>query len=274
MNKYILVNLSYTTNSQVESVMDERILKEVPYSAKYKLDNNITEYHNILLEKMSYQQDEEWTRYIEVLLKGLNNFRGDIDAQYTLYTILKPILKLPVKALSIMVIGTFTDDKFGIFYTDGSSSKNKDAASYGCCKLLNESSTGEYDDFTNKKYEYETFSGTISNGTNNVGELTGIKIALNNLNDKPYQIIISDSGYSIKTFREYIYTWRKNGYKTYSNKEIKNKDLIISSYSDMEDQWKRGKIILYKWTKGHANNPFNEICDKLAKEKLGIKKEK
>ena len=39
-------------------------------------------------------------------------------------------------------------------------------------------------------------------------------------------IILSDSTYGIKCFREWIYSWQKNRYRTFNNKPIKNKELI------------------------------------------------
>ena len=128
---------------------------------------------------------------------------------------------------------------------------------------------GLLDDFTGKKFIFDAFSGTIKEGTNNIGELTAIKIAIENFNNKTFQLIISDSIYGIKSYREYIHVWKNNGYKTYSKKEIKNKDLIIETYEELKEVQKN-KIVLLKWTKGHDQNSFNEKCDELAKKELGI----
>ena len=104
-----------------------------------------------------------------------------------------------------------SDEQIGISYTDGSFSKNQTSAAYACCKLLNESPDGLLDDFTGKKFIFDAFSGTIKEGTNNIGELTAIKIAIENFNDKTFQLIISDSIYGIKSYREYIHVWKNNG---------------------------------------------------------------
>jgi len=182
--------------------------------------------------------------------------------------VLKPILERQ-KLMSLDVISIIDSINVDIIYSDGSSSKNNAAAGYGVCKLLEESTNGTYDSFTGKFWTYTTYSGRIENGTNNIGELSGVKAAIINSGEKPIQIIISDNIYSIKSFREYVYTWKNNGWLAYNKKPIKNKELIQEIYSELSKKSSE-KIILFKWTKGHAGDSFNEICDKIAKKESGV----
>ena len=38
---------------------------------------------------------------------------------------------------------------------------------------------------------------------------------------------------------------------------------------NFKEKQKNEHIVLLKWTKGHANNSFNEKCDEMAKKELG-----
>ena len=276
MKNYIILNLSLEENSALENILDNDILKEKAFSSKYKA-NKMLYYNYILLEIETYVSDQDFEVDYQEFLKYINLDRAnDVNVQYTIYKLFKSIL-YSAKALSFTVITIISDDKLGIFYSDGSSSKALNAASYGCCKFLKEDPNGVYDTFSGKTVLYETFSGKIKDGTNNAGELTGIRTAINNFDEHEFQVIISDSNYGLKCYREYIYTWKDNGYKAYSKKEIKNKQLVIDTFQELNECYKNGKIVLFKWTKAHKgykNNPFNEICDELAKNELGIEKKK
>lgn len=254
--KYFLLTIYANKSTLLEDLLDNNILKEYGFFAKFNGQNLI--YDNILIPYIDEVEDEDF-----ILNKHLINTNDKY--KYSIYSVFKDALSY---SINFQVLRDIDDTSFDIFYTDGSYSKNNDIASYGCCKLLEESEDGIEDYFTKKKFTYKTFNGQVTPATNNVGELTGIKIAVNNFSDKQYQLVISDSIYSIKCFREWIYNWKQNGYKGSNKKEIKNKDLIISTFEDIK---KSGKTIIFKWTKGHAGDNFNEICDQLAKQISGGK---
>ena len=258
--KFILVNLYAAHLTTLEDLLDNNILKELGYSAKF--DNDMFVYDNILVPFV----EDDSTDVDYLVLKDLINVPEKY--KYSIYQVFRDVLPQFNHSMTFNINREITDEQFGIFYTDGSFSKNNNKASYGCCKLLSESDEGTLDSFTGKKFLYETFNGATDVATNNVGELTGIKVAIENFNDKTYQLIISDSIYSIKSFREWIYNWQKNGYRSASKKEIKNKELIVETFKEIKDS---KKIIIYKWTKGHDDDQFNEICDQLAKQISGGK---
>jgi ribonuclease HI len=263
-------------NNITESTFDLEILKEAAFRAKIqtklpsgKKDIN---YDLILLPiiepSLRLTQDE-------ILLNDklnskllLNNYnRNSVLA--SLMPLFKGIkIDLDKVNLSINIIALIGGNQ-SITYTDGSFKKDTSQASYGVVKILNEDEKGLYDDFTDKYYDYQQFSGIVESGTNNIGELTGIKIAVENFDDNKYQIIISDSEYGIKSYREWFYTWKDNGFKNYAKKPISNKDLILETYDAIQNS---GKIIFFKWVKGHSKQSFNEMCDELAKNALNIKK--
>lgn len=266
--QYILLNITLKSSSILEDLMDNKILKEIAYGAKYK--EPTLEYDNILLPILENPDFSE-TDYIlnkDYIKQFISNFNNSETILYSIYKQLGQVIKS--ENSSMVVLGSVLDDTdIDIFYTDGSFSKNQDDAAYACCQLLEEAPNGLIDDFTGKKFLYNAYSGKISEGTNNIGELTGIKVAIENFGSKKYQLIISDSIYGIKSYREYVHTWKKNGWLAYNKKPIKNKELIIETYGEMKEK-QNEKIVLLKWTKGHNKNSFNEKCDELAKKELNL----
>ena len=59
----------------------------------------------------------------------------------------------------------------------------------------------------------------------------------------------------------WIINWKKNGWKTTTKKEVKNKDLWI----ELDKQILRHKVH-WHWIKGHAGNKYNEKADLLARK--------
>lgn len=269
--QYLLINLSTPVSSVIETLVDDTILKDIPFGRKFKTPS--LSYENILIPFLiADQKDSDFILNYDNITSHViqtNYFSYGDDVYYSLFKVFKELIN-KAKTFSFQVLDQISEEDIDLTYTDGSHSKNENKASYACCKLLTEDANGVLDDFTGKKWTYKPFSGVINDGTNNIGELTAIKVAIENLQSKKYQVIISDSIYSIKTYREYIHVWKNNGYKAYNKKDIKNKELIIDTYEKIKNAG--DKIILFKWTKGHNNNSFNEICDELAKNELGIEK--
>lgn len=252
--------------------LDSIIFKERAFASKRVLiPNSKISYSVVLFKKIPYKDDEKFPLYETELSNKFLKFQDqniDRDILYSIYIAFKDNLEL-IKNCSFTFLNKINDDDINIFYTDGSCKADKSAASFACCELLNEASDGLFDDFSEKNYLFNEYTGIIESGTNNVGELSGVNFAVKHLKDKKVQLIISDSEYSIKAFREWIWNWEQNGYKTYLKKPIQN-DLLIKETREILKN--SGKVVLYKWTKGHAKNSFNEKCDELAKNKLGIKK--
>jgi Ribonuclease HI len=55
--------------------------------------------------------------------------------------------------------------------------------------------------------------------------------------------------------------WKKNGWKTSSKQNVKNKELWI----ELDNQITKHKIE-WEWVKGHAGNKYNEEADILARK--------
>jgi ribonuclease HI len=100
--------------------------------------------------------------------------------------------------------------------------------------------------------------------TNNKMELSAVisglkyceKIGLNNAAEFS---VYTDSKYVMNGAKSWIYGWKKNGWKTTSKEEVKNKDLW-EEMSDLID----GKKINWVLLPGHAGVVGNERCDQIA----------
>ncbi len=269
--KFIMCNIHVNDDLILESIFDQKILKEVAFNAKVvsKLPGNKKKvsYDFVLIPLVELKQKEESQVLLEkeLFFRTTSSTTLTNEIMHSITTALDVGEDIKSEKISIDVIAIVDSSNFGIMYTDGSFKKVTSEASYAVYKLLNEDSNGILDNFTNKKFSYMEFSEKIPEGTNNIGELTGLKVAIENFDDSKYQVIISDSEYGIKCFREWYYTWKDNNFRNYAKKQIMNKDLIVNIHDKIISS---KKIVLFKWIKGHNDDTFNEMCDELAKKAL------
>ena len=101
--------------------------------------------------------------------------------------------------------------------------------------------------------------GYSDNTTNNIMELTAVIEALKSLKKPCVISITTDSTYVKNGITVWIHNWIKNGWKTASKKNVKNKELWI----ELNDQIKAHDID-WAWVKGHSGHPENERADFLA----------
>ncbi|WP_392567110.1 ribonuclease HI [Utexia brackfieldae] len=96
--------------------------------------------------------------------------------------------------------------------------------------------------------------------TNNRMELMAAIVALEKLKERCNCQVYTDSQYVRNGIMQWIFNWKKNGWRTSNKKPVKNVDL-----------WQRLDNALLKhqvewlWVKGHAGHPENERCDVIAK---------
>jgi ribonuclease HI len=90
-------------------------------------------------------------------------------------------------------------------------------------------------------------------------ELTAAVRALEALK-RPCRVeFYTDSEYLKKGITEWIAGWRRKGWKTSKGDPVLNQDL----WRTLDDLTQRHKVT-WKWTRGHAGNPYNERVDHLA----------
>lgn len=104
--------------------------------------------------------------------------------------------------------------------------------------------------------------GGKANTTNNEMELTAVIEGLRAV-DLPEKVeIYTDSAYIERAFNEnWIENWQKNNWKTANKKDVKNKEL----WEELLIQTNKHDVTFIK-VKGHSDNKFNNLCDKIAVE--------
>ena len=106
-------------------------------------------------------------------------------------------------------------------------------------------------------------SGFQDETTNNIMELTAAVEALKLLKEPCEITLTTDSTYVKNGISKWIFSWKKNGWKTASKKSVKNKEL----WQELE-LLSKNHSINWKWVKGHSGHPENERCDQLANEAI------
>ena len=102
-------------------------------------------------------------------------------------------------------------------------------------------------------------NGFLATTTNNIMELTAVIEALQTLTRPCTLIITTDSQYVKNGISQWIFNWKKKGWKTANKKPVKNKDLWVQL-----DQLVSKHNVSWKWVRGHTGHPENERADELA----------
>ena len=131
-------------------------------------------------------------------------------------------------------------------YTDGSCLENPGKGGWAAIIINNGEKT--------------KIKGSKENTTNNQMELLAPIMALKKIPIGSKVLIFTDSKYVKSGITEWINNWKKNGWKTASKKDVKNKDLWIkldglSSSFDIE----------WNWVKAHSTDKLNNEVDLLAR---------
>ncbi|MDR2651268.1 MAG: ribonuclease HI [Prevotellaceae bacterium] len=129
-------------------------------------------------------------------------------------------------------------------YTDGAARGNPGNGGYGVIMI-----SGKY-----RKEISEGFAHT----TNNRMELLAVIVALENIKAKNSNVTIySDSKYVVDAVNEgWLKSWEKMHFKNKKNPDLWIRFLKV---------YKRHNV-KFVWIEGHAGNPLNELCDKMAVE--------
>ena len=131
-------------------------------------------------------------------------------------------------------------------YTDGSCIENPGRGGWAAIIL---------DD--GKKIEIK---GNKKDTTNNQMELLAPIQALKKIPKGSKVQIFTDSKYVKSGITEWIHNWKKNGWKTASKQDVKNKELWLELdllNNEFEINW--------NWVKAHSTNELNNEVDSLAR---------
>lgn len=102
-------------------------------------------------------------------------------------------------------------------------------------------------------------SGGEPDTTNNRMELMAAIAALDTLTRGCTVQLSTDSNYVKDGITRWIHGWKRNGWKTAARKPVANADL----WQALDRAAQRHRIE-WRWVKGHAGDPDNELADRLA----------
>lgn len=103
--------------------------------------------------------------------------------------------------------------------------------------------------------------GGAAQTTNNQMELTAAIEALNALKRPCTVELYTDSQYVKNGINGWLFSWKKNGWKTAAKKPVKNVEL----WQALDAAVARHKVH-WHWVRGHAGHDLNERADQLANE--------
>ena len=134
-----------------------------------------------------------------------------------------------------------------IIYTDGACSFNPGPGGWGAVLMYGG--------------KQKQISGFAESTTNNQMEMLAVINALKMLKEPCIVDLYSDSAYVVNAFlQNWVEDWQKHNWRTSNKKEVKN----ISLWKELLELCNIHQITWHK-VKGHADNEFNNLCDKLAR---------
>ena len=133
-----------------------------------------------------------------------------------------------------------------IIYTDGACSGNPGPGGWGAILMYKDAK--------------KEISGGMKQTTNNIMEITAVVEALKCLKVESDVQVYSDSAYVVNSINnKWVYSWKKNNWIKSDKTKAKNIELweelirLISFHN-----------VKFIKVKGHADNEYNNRCDKLA----------
>ena len=92
--------------------------------------------------------------------------------------------------------------------------------------------------------------------TNNRMELLAVIVALETLKGEGHQVtVVSDSKYVVDAVEKgWVFGWEKKGFAKKANADLWRRFLRV---------YPRHRV-RFRWIRGHAGHPLNEMCDRLA----------
>lgn len=131
-------------------------------------------------------------------------------------------------------------------YTDGACSGNPGPGGYGAILIY-------------RGIEKEISGGEL-NTTNNKMEIMAVIKGLEMLREPCNVTIYSDSAYVVNSIEKgWVYSWKRNNWVKSDKTKVKNVDL----WNRLLELMKLHNITFIK-VKGHADNEYNNRCDRLA----------
>jgi ribonuclease HI len=137
-----------------------------------------------------------------------------------------------------------------IVFTDGAAKGNPGPGGWGAIILTPDQHVTE-------------LGGGSPHTTNNRMELSGAIAALQHVAHHPDRVAIyTDSTYVIQGITQWVWGWRKRGWKTAQGGDVLNRDLW-EQLSSLIGARARGELS-WHWVRGHVGTPGNERADQIS----------
>jgi ribonuclease HI len=143
-----------------------------------------------------------------------------------------------------------------IIYCDGACSGNPGPGGWGS--------------IVNISGQVQELGGGHPQTTNNRMEMTAVVEALtfclsknNQIKNKPIRVF-TDSVYVIRGITQWIFGWKKRGWKNAENEEVSNREIWMELDQVVQLLKKNNFEIKWSFVKGHSGVPGNERCDVIA----------
>jgi ribonuclease HI len=137
-----------------------------------------------------------------------------------------------------------------IVFTDGAAKGNPGPGGWGVIVVVPDQRVTE-------------LGGGSPHTTNNKMELSGAIAALRQVASQPGPVAIyTDSTYVIQGITQWVWGWRKRGWKTAQGGDVLNRDLW-EELAELTGARARGELE-WRWVRGHAGTPGNERVDEIA----------
>ena len=139
-------------------------------------------------------------------------------------------------------------------YTDGACSGNPGPGGYGSIIICDDQQVFEigahYSQATNNRMELQAVISGLDYIINHAGS-----------NKEFSTQVYTDSVYVIRGITQWIFSWKKNGWKNSSGEPVTNQDLWIQLDTVVQ---KIPTKISWDYVRGHNDDPGNERCDQIA----------
>ena len=137
-----------------------------------------------------------------------------------------------------------------IVFTDGAAKGNPGPGGWGAIILTPDQRVTE-------------LGGGAPHTTNNRMELSGAIAALRHLVNQPGPVdIYTDSTYLIQGITQWVWAWRRRGWKTAEGGDVLNRELW-EQLSSLVGARAGGKVV-WHWVRGHIGTPGNERADQIS----------
>lgn len=138
-----------------------------------------------------------------------------------------------------------------LIYTDGACSGNPGPGGWGCVIATPEGQVKE-------------LGGSKDATTNNEMELMATIRALQYVRDMHISVhFYTDSTYVIRGITQWIWGWKRKGWKTAEGNDVANKEHWQSLLALTSARGTKAPIA-WKYSRGHVGTPGNERCDEIA----------